>query len=52
MNPTSVLLALLLLTLLAGVVLPAVWSRRPERRSAARGVLRMLLTALRRDGDR
>ncbi|GAA1949553.1 hypothetical protein [Kitasatospora viridis] len=41
-------LLLLTVLLLLGVVLPAVWSRRPARRAAAREVLRLLLAALRR----
>jgi hypothetical protein len=35
------------LVLIAGVVLPAVWSRRKERRAAAARVLHELLTATR-----
>lgn len=34
--------------LFTGVVLPAVWSRRHARRSAARAVLRLLLDGSRR----
>ncbi|WP_316525582.1 hypothetical protein [Kitasatospora brasiliensis] len=40
--------ATLLILLVLGVVLPAVWSRRPVRRTAARTVLRMLLEAVAR----
>jgi protein-S-isoprenylcysteine O-methyltransferase Ste14 len=35
------------LLLFAGVILPAVWSSRPERRRDARAVLRLLLHTLR-----
>jgi hypothetical protein len=42
------LAALVLLAVYAGVVLPAVWSRRPARRAAALKVLAQLLGALRR----
>ncbi|MER7753694.1 hypothetical protein [Kitasatospora sp. NPDC097643] len=42
--------AALTLPLVLGVVLPAVWSRQPARRTAARAVLRMLLDAVRRRG--
>jgi len=51
-HTTSLLAALatgltgvVLLVVLLGVVLPAVWSRRPTRRAAARAVLDQLLTA-------
>jgi hypothetical protein len=37
-------LSALLLVLTAGVVLPAVWSRKPARRQAAAAVLDRLLT--------
>ncbi|WLW51355.1 hypothetical protein [Streptomyces sp. YU58] len=44
-----VLLAVLVFTALyAGVVLPAVWSRKPARRNAALKVLTQLLGAVRR----
>ncbi|MEV5876735.1 hypothetical protein AB0L75_21365 [Streptomyces sp. NPDC052101] len=42
------LAALVFLAVYAGVVLPAVWSRRPARRTAALTVLTRLLDALRR----
>ncbi|MGV4987966.1 hypothetical protein ACWC0C_13035 [Streptomyces sp. NPDC001709] len=42
------LAALVFLAVYAGVVLPAVWSRRPARRTAALKVLVQLLGALRR----
>ncbi|KOV90519.1 MULTISPECIES: hypothetical protein [unclassified Streptomyces] len=42
------LAALVFLAVYAGVVLPAVWSRRPARRTAALRVLDRLLGALRR----
>jgi hypothetical protein len=34
---------LVVVLIFVGVVLPAVWSRRPERRCAAAGVLGMLM---------
>ncbi|QOV38676.1 hypothetical protein IM697_10025 [Streptomyces ferrugineus] len=40
--------ALVFLSVYVGVVLPAVWSRRPARRTAALKVLTQLLSALRR----
>ena len=44
-----VLLAALILTaVFSGVVLPAVWSRKPARRQAALRVLAQLLDAVRR----
>lgn len=39
------LTVLLLLSLIAGVVLPAVWSRKFHRRKAAHDVLRLILDA-------
>ncbi|MDI5911864.1 MULTISPECIES: hypothetical protein [Streptomyces] len=42
------LVALIFLAFYVGVVLPAVWSRRPARRTAALKVLTQLLGALRR----
>ncbi|UUU34300.1 hypothetical protein JIX56_33145 [Streptomyces sp. CA-210063] len=46
---SPVLLAALVFTAVyVGVVLPAVWSRKPARRRAALSVLTQLLTALRR----
>ena len=47
-------LAVVLTTALVfgGVVLPAVWSRRPARRAAATKVLAQLLGALRRQPRR
>ncbi|MFD7130218.1 hypothetical protein [Streptomyces sp. NPDC059894] len=41
-------LAVAFLAVYAGVVLPAVWSRKPARRQAALKVLTQLLGALRR----
>jgi len=38
----------LALLIYAGVVLPAVWSAKPERRKAADAVLRQILSILRR----
>lgn len=46
------LMALVFLAVYLGVVLPAVWSRRPARRSAALKVLTQLLGPLRRRGNR
>ncbi|QKW33765.1 hypothetical protein HUT06_06730 [Actinomadura sp. NAK00032] len=40
------LVALILFTLIAVVIVPAVWSRTPERREAALLVLRLLLRHL------
>ncbi|NEA27129.1 hypothetical protein [Actinomadura bangladeshensis] len=40
------LVALILFTLIAVVIVPAVWSRTPERREAALVVLRLLLRHL------
>ncbi|MFD9332403.1 hypothetical protein [Streptomyces sp. NPDC060065] len=40
--------ALVFIAVYAGVVLPAVWSRKPARRHAAFRVLTQLLAALRR----
>ncbi len=37
---------LVLLVIVFGVVLPAVWSAKPERREAALKVLRVLVSAL------
>jgi hypothetical protein len=41
-------LALLALLIYAGIALPAVWSRNPERRKAAASVLRQILNTLSR----
>ncbi len=38
-------LGVLVLVLMIGVVLPAVWSRKPARRQAAAGVLRLLFAS-------
>ncbi|MFI2199758.1 hypothetical protein ACH47Z_03010 [Streptomyces sp. NPDC020192] len=46
-QPPVLLAALVFLAVYAGVVLPAVWSRRPARRTAALKVLGQLLGALR-----
>jgi hypothetical protein len=40
---TTLLVPVLVLLLAAGLVYPAVWSRRPDRRAAARDVLALLL---------
>ncbi len=49
MPPAATVAAVLAVTLVfGGVVLPAVWSRRPARRAAAAKVLAQLLGALRR----
>jgi hypothetical protein len=47
-QPPVLLAALVFTAVYAGVVLPAVWSRKPARRNAALRVLTQLLTALRR----
>ncbi|MDH6137729.1 hypothetical protein P3T37_007162 [Kitasatospora sp. MAA4] len=47
---TLYFLYLAVLVVLLGVVLPAVWSRQPARRQAARAVLRLLLDAFGRRG--
>jgi hypothetical protein len=39
--------AVVVLLLVVGVVLPAVWSSRPDRRREARAVLRLILLSLR-----
>jgi hypothetical protein len=44
----ALLVALVFLALYVGVVLPAVWSRRPARRTAALKVIAQLLGALSR----
>lgn len=44
--------AFVFLAVYAGVVLPAVWSRRPARRTAALKVLTQLLGPLRRRRSR
>ena len=49
MPPAPTVVAALAVTLIfGGVILPAVWSRRPARRAAAAKVLAQLLAALRR----
>ncbi|MEU6504881.1 MULTISPECIES: hypothetical protein [unclassified Streptomyces] len=46
-QPPLLLAALVFLAVYAGVVLPAVWSSKPARRTAALKVLGQLLGALR-----
>lgn len=47
--PLAVCLVIVIVTF--GVVLPAVWSRKPKRREAAREVLVILLTRGRQPGS-
>lgn len=42
----SLTIFVVVVLLIIGVVFPAVWSRRPERRCAAAGVLDLLLRAV------
>lgn len=43
---TSLTIFVVVVLLIIGVVFPAVWSRRPERRCAAAGVLSLLLRGI------
>jgi len=52
MPSVSAVAAALAVVLVCGVVLPAVWSRRPARRAAAAKVLAQLLGAFRRQPRR
>jgi hypothetical protein len=53
MPPAPTVAAVLAVALVfGGVILPAVWSRRPDRRAAAAKVLAQLLAALRRQPRR
>jgi hypothetical protein len=45
---TLIVGSVLFAAIFAGVVLPAVWSARPERRAAALATLKELLAAIRR----
>ncbi|MEV4614192.1 hypothetical protein AB0K43_16580 [Kitasatospora sp. NPDC049258] len=51
-DPLTSLCLLVFVLIYLGVILPTVWSRHPDRRSAARRTLETLVGALRKAGRR